>query len=396
MEMAARQRAAARGPLSEAGAPRQRAAAPAPVSEVRVRTFTVPTDEPESDGTLEWEATTIVVVELEAEGERGLGYAYGDRSVATFVDSMLRPCLGEADAMRPAAAWMAMRRAIRNAGQEGVGAMALSAADVALWDLKARLLGLPLADALPRFHEAAPLYGSGGFTSYSEAQLREQLQGWRAAGLPRAKIKVGREPDADPRRLALCREVLGEEVELMVDANGAFAPQEALARAGEYAAFGVSYFEEPVSSQDLEGLRFVRERAPRGMAIAAGEYAWDLAGLGRLAPCVDVVQADVTRIGGITAMLRADGICRALQRPFSAHCAPAVSAHVCCAIESLVHLEYFHDHVRLERMLFEGTLDPQGGSLRPDPSRPGHGLALKREPDRHRAASDPPSAEERA
>jgi L-alanine-DL-glutamate epimerase-like enolase superfamily enzyme len=358
-------------------AARQRAAAEAPVTEVRVRAFTVPTDEPESDGTLEWEATTIVVVELEAEGECGLGYAYGDRSVGAFVDSMLRPCLCGADAMGPAATWAAMRRAIRNAGQQGVGAMALSAADIALWDLKARLLGLPLADLLPRFHEAAPVYGSGGFTSYTEARLREQLEGWREAGLPRAKIKVGREPERDPGRLALCREVLGEEVELMVDANGAFTPSEALGRAEEYAAFGVAYFEEPVSSRDRAGLRLVRERAPRGMAIAAGEYEWDLAGLGELAPCVDVVQADVTRIGGITALLRADGICRALQRPFSAHCAPAISAHVCCAIESLVHLEYFHDHVRLERMLFEGTLDPEGGALRPDPTRAGHGLSLK-------------------
>jgi L-alanine-DL-glutamate epimerase-like enolase superfamily enzyme len=370
-------------------AARQRAAVEAPVTEVGVRAFTVPTDEPESDGTLEWDSTTIVVVELEAGGERGLGYTYGDRSVAAFVDSMLRPVLEGVDAMRPAAAWAAMRRAIRNAGQEGVGAMALSAADIALWDLKARLLGLPLADALPRFHDAAPIYGSGGFTSYSEARLREQLEGWREAGLPRAKIKVGREPGRDPGRLALCREVLGDEVELMVDANGAFAPSEALGRAEEYAAFGVTYFEEPVSSRDREGLRFVRERAPRGMAIAAGEYEWELAGLGELAPNVDIVQADVTRLGGITALLRADGVCRALQRPFSAHCAPAISAHVCCAIESLVHLEYFHDHARLERMLFDGTLDPEEGALRPAPTRPGHGLTLRHDEAKHwRTASN--------
>jgi L-alanine-DL-glutamate epimerase-like enolase superfamily enzyme len=202
------------------------------------------------------------------------------------------------------------------------------------------------------------------------------------------KIKVGREPERDPQRLALCREVMGEEVELMVDANGAFTPSEALGRAEQYAAFGVAYYEEPVSSRDRAGLRFVRNRAPGGMAIAAGEYEWDLAGLGELAPCVDVVQADVTRLGGITALLRADGICRALQRPFSAHCAPAISAHVCCAIESLVHLEYFHDHVRLERMLFEGTLDPEGGALRPDPTRPGHGLSLRQEAEQWRTASN--------
>jgi L-alanine-DL-glutamate epimerase-like enolase superfamily enzyme len=191
------------------------------------------------------------------------------------------------------------------------------------------------------------------------------------------QIQVGRDPDRDPQRLALCRKVIGAEVELMVDANGAFAPKRALARAAEYAEFDVSYFEEPVSSEDRAGLRFVREQGPPGMAIAAGEYEWDLPRLAELAACVDVLQADVTRLGGVTAMLRADGVCAALRKPFSAHCAPAVSAHVCCAVETLAHLEYFHDHVRVERMLFDGTLDPRGGALEPDRSRPGLGLELK-------------------
>jgi len=347
------------------------------VTEMRVRAYTVPTDAPESDGTLEWDATTIVVVEVEAGGESGIGYTYGDRSVAAFIDSQLRPVVYGCDATAPPAAWARMQAAIRNAGRPGVGAMAVSAVDIALWDLKARLLGVCLADALPRFHEAAPIYGSGGFTSYSPDQLRRQLEGWMEAELPRVKIKVGREPKCDPERLALCRDVVGEEVALMVDANGAFAPHQALDQATVYDAYGVTYLEEPVSSEDREGLRFIRERAPAGMAIAAGEYEWDLGGFPLLAGCVDVVQADVTRIGGITNMLRVDGICKALQRPFSAHCAPAVSAHVCCAMETLEHLEYFHDHVRVERMLFDGTLDPEGGALAPDRSRPGLGLELK-------------------
>ena len=348
----------------------------APVSEVKIHACTVPTDAPESDGTLEWDSTTIVIVEAEAEGECGLGYTYGDRSVAAFIDSKLRSVIYGADAMSPGAIWTAMQREIRNAGRPGVGAMAVSAVDVALWDLKARLLGLCLADALPRFHDAAPVYGSGGFTSYSTAQLSEQLHGWMEAELPRVKIKVGRDPQQDRRRLSLCRESIGSDVELMVDANGAFSPKQALDQAGVYADYGVSYLEEPVSSEDRDGLSFVRERAPAGMAIAAGEYEWDLPQVAGLAGCVDVVQADVTRIGGVTNVLRVDGLCKALQRPFSAHCAPAVSAHVCCAMETLEHLEYFHDHVRVEGMLFEGTLDPRGGALEPDRSRPGLGLEL--------------------
>ncbi|HET6570844.1 MAG TPA: enolase C-terminal domain-like protein [Solirubrobacterales bacterium] len=349
-----------------------------PIGRLEVSAFTVPTEEPESDGTLSWDSTTIVIVEASAGDVTGLGYAYGDVSVATFVDSKLAEVVEGRDALSPPAAWAAMQVAIRNAGRPGVGAMAVSAVDVALWDLRAKLLGVCLADALPRFHEAVPVYGSGGFTSYSPQRLRDQLEGWMEAELPRVKVKVGREPGRDPDRLALCRKVIGDGVELMVDANGAFAPKRALLEAERYAEHGVSYLEEPVSSEDRAGLAFVRDRAPAGMAIAAGEYEWDLPQLGELAGCVDIVQADATRVGGITNMLRADGICKAAQRRFSAHCAPAISAHACCAIETLEHLEYFHDHVRIERMLFDGTLDPEGGRLVPDRSRPGLGLELKR------------------
>jgi L-alanine-DL-glutamate epimerase-like enolase superfamily enzyme len=348
------------------------------IERLDVSAFTVPTDQPESDGTLEWDSTTIIVVEARAGGATGLGYSYGDVSVAAFISSQLAPALAGLDALSPGGCWTAMQEAIRNAGRTGVGAMAVSAVDIALWDLKARLLGLCLADALPRFHAAVPVYGSGGFTSYAPERLREQLAGWMESEIPRVKVKVGRRPHQDPERLALCREVIGAEVELMVDANGAFQPKQALHWARRYADFGVGYLEEPVSSEDREGLRFVREHGPAGLAIAAGEYEWGIAGVDEVASCVDVVQADVTRVGGITNLLRVDGICRARRRRFSAHCAPAVSAHACCAVEALEHLEYFHDHVRIERMLFDGTLDPRGGMLEPDRSRPGLGLELKR------------------
>jgi L-alanine-DL-glutamate epimerase-like enolase superfamily enzyme len=350
----------------------------APVEGLAVSAYEIPTDAPESDGTLKWESTTIVVVEARAGGRTGLGYTYGDVAVATLIDSKLATVVEGADALSPPAAWGEMQREIRNAGRPGVGAMAVSAVDVALWDLKAKLLDVCLADALPRFHDSVPVYGSGGFTSYSDRQLRDQLEGWMAAELPRVKIKVGRYPEEDPRRLAICRDVVGDDVELMVDANGAFEPKEALLRAHEYEQFAVAYLEEPVSSEDREGLRLVREHGPAGMAIAAGEYEWEIAALGDLAECVDIVQADVTRIGGVTNLLRADAICRERQRRFSAHCAPAISAHACCAVEALAHLEYFHDHVRIERMLFDGALDPLGGDLTPDRGRAGLGLELRR------------------
>jgi L-alanine-DL-glutamate epimerase-like enolase superfamily enzyme len=358
---------------------RDRNGARAKVERVSATAYTVPTDRPESDGTLKWDSTTIVVVEASGGGETGLGYTYGDAAIAEVVRTVLAPLAVEGDAMAPPRAWTAMQRQARNLGRQGLCAMAISGLDIALWDLRARLLGLSLADSLGRFREAIPAYGSGGFTSYTDAEIAEQLRGWVERGCERVKIKVGREPGRDPERLAAARAAIGPDVALMVDANGAFDSRGAARWAGRYAEYGVTYFEEPVSSEDLDGLRWLRDAVPPGIEVAAGEYAWDLPELERLAPCVDVLQADATRCGGITNLLRADGICRAHNRPFSAHCAPQVSAHLCCALERAVHVEYFHDHQRAESLLFDGTIELEGGCLRPDPDRPGLGIELRRE-----------------
>ena len=357
------------------------------VERLDVRAFTVEMEEPESDGTLRWDSTTAIVVELQAAGESGLGYTYGAETVAHFIRSNLAEHVRGANALAPQAIWAEMQRTVRNAGRQGLGAMAISAVDVALWDLKARLLGVSLADLLGRFHDEVPIYGSGGFTSYDDDRLHEQVRVWAREEIPRVKIKVARDPQADPHRLEVVRDAISDDVELMVDANGAFTPKEALHWAELYASYGVTYLEEPVTSENREGLRFVRERAPAGMAIAAGEYEWDLPQLAELAGCVDILQADVTRCGGVTNLLRADGIAKARSMPFSAHCAPAISAHVCAAMETVEHVEYFHDHSRVEQLLFEGTLDPRGGALRADPDRPGLGLTLREDAERFEAGA---------
>jgi L-alanine-DL-glutamate epimerase-like enolase superfamily enzyme len=352
-----------------------------------VSAYEIPTDEPESDGTLEWDSTTLVLVEAQGGDETGIGFTYGDVAVAALIDSKLAGVVEGADALAPPAAWRRMRAALRNAGQQGVGAMALSAVDIALWDLRAKLLGVALADALPRFHARVPIYGSGGFCSYADDRLTEQLAGWADAGIPRVKMKVGREVERDRERVRVARNAIGPNVDLMVDANGAYERKEALDWAERYAEHGVTWFEEPVSSDDLEGLRVIRDRAPAGMAIAAGEYGWDHFYFERMldAGSVDVLQADVTRCGGITGVIAVGALAAAHSIPLSAHCAPAISAHACCGVEPFEHLEYFHDHVRIEAMLFDGTLDPRDGYLEPDRSRPGLGLELKREAAREYA-----------
>jgi L-alanine-DL-glutamate epimerase-like enolase superfamily enzyme len=352
----------------------------APVDDLEVGAYTIPTDGPEADGTLSWDSTTIVVVHAHGGGESGLGYTYCDVAAAKLVQSKLARVVESGDAMSPQAAWEAMVEQTRNVGRPGITSMAIAAVDVALWDLKARLLALPLCKLLGMAHDRVPVYGSGGFTSYSLERLADQLAGWVGEGIPRVKMKVGSVPEDDPRRVQTAREAIGPDTALFVDANGAYLRKQALALADRFAEQDVSWFEEPVSSEDLEGLRLIRDRAPAGMAIAAGEYGDDAPYFMRMldAGAVDVLQADVTRCAGITELLRVGGLCRAQSMPLSLHCGPAIHLHPALALEQLLHLEYFHDHVRIEQMLFDGVCEPRDGALHPDLSRSGFGLELKR------------------
>lgn len=351
----------------------------APVERLDVFAYTVPTQGRESDGTLAWDSVTCVVVRAHAGGHSGLGYTYSDASAATLVRSKLTDVVEGRDALRVGEAWTAMVDAIRNLGRPGVASTAIAAVDVALWDLKARLLDVSLASLVDPFREAVPIYGSGGFTSYTVAQLTEQLGGWVARGIPRVKMKVGRRPGDDPGRVRAARGAIGDDAELYVDANGSYSRKQALLLAAAFADHGVSWLEEPVSSDDLEGLRLVRDRGPAGVDVAAGEYGYDLPYFHRMlaAGAVDCLQADVTRCGGVTGFLRVAALCDARSMDLSAHCAPQVSAHACCGVWHLRHLEYFHDHARIESLLFDGVLQPEGGLLRPDRSRPGLGVELK-------------------
>lgn len=351
----------------------------APIRELAVAVYEIPTEQPESDGTLEWDHTTMVVVQVSAGGERGLGYTYGAGAAAALIRDVLAGLLVGRDALAIPERWVAMARALRNIGRPGVAATALSAVDIALWDLKGRLLGVPLLTLLGAARPRAPIYGSGGFTSYSEARLAEQLGGWAAQGIGRVKMKVGRQPEEDPRRVRAARQAIGPDTELYIDANGAYTRKQALRIAEAVAASEVRWFEEPVSADDLAGLRLLRDRAPAGMAIAAGEYGYDPPYFQRLidAGAVDCLQADATRCCGISGFLYVGGLCEAAQVPLSAHCAPSVHAHPACALPRCCHLEYFHDHARIEHLLFEGALVPREGALTPDLSRPGLGLELR-------------------
>jgi L-alanine-DL-glutamate epimerase-like enolase superfamily enzyme len=360
-----------------------------PVESLAVSVYRIPTEKPESDGTLEWNGTTMVLVELRAGGEHGIGFSYTSSAAATLIEERLKDLVVEWDALDVPGAWQRMVDSVRNIGRPGVASSAIAAVDVALWDLKALLLGVPLVVLLGAVRESVPVYGSGGFTSQTVEETREQLAGWVVQGIASVKMKVGGEPRTDAERVRAAREAIGDGAELMVDANGAYDRKQALAQAQAFAEHGVTWFEEPVSSDDLEGLRVLRDRMPPGMEVAAGEYGYDLPYFQRMleAGAVDALQADATRCAGITGYLRVDPLCSARSMPLSAHTAPTIHAHPSCAMPSVRHVEWFHDHVLIEQRFFDGALTPVEGALRPDRSRPGLGAEFKRaDAERYRVA----------
>jgi L-alanine-DL-glutamate epimerase-like enolase superfamily enzyme len=354
-----------------------------PITSVRASAFTIPTDRPEGDGTLTWDSTTWVLVSVTTDDPalpHGLGWTYAPASAAAVVGDLLADVVIGRSALDVRAIWEAMVRAVRNAGRPGLVSMAISAVDTALWDLMARLLGLPLHRLLGSVRDDVPVYGSGGFTTDPEDVLHAQLDRWRAQDLSRMKIKIGESWGSDAvrdlRRVALAREAIGPEAELYVDANGGYDAQQAVRVGRRLDELGVTWFEEPVSSDDHQGLRRVREAVAPD--VTAGEYGDSLAYFAHLlaARTVDCVQVDVTRCGGYTEWLRIVALAAAYGLEVSGHCAPALHAPVAMATPNLRHVEWFEDHVRIESRFLDGFPAPVSGSIVP-PESPGHGQAVR-------------------
>ncbi len=345
---------------------------------VTAGSYTVPTEKRESDGTLAWDSTTMVLVRTEGGGETGLGYSYTQKSVAHLINDKLAPLVENGNVMNIPELWRTMVAGCRNYGDSSLVMMAIAAVDNSLWDLKAKILGVPLVTLFGAARRSVPIYGSGGFTSYNLQELTGQLSGWKEEGIYRMKMKIGRYPEQDPGRVRAARLAIGDQAELYVDANGGYNLKQAMAMAQILFDLGVSWFEEPVQHRDLHGLHFLRKHGPAGLEITAGEYGFNLDYFHQLlkAQTVDVLQADATRCS-ITVFRKVADLCQAYHLPFSSHTAPALHCHVCCSLLPVRHMEYFHDHVRIEKIFFDGLPRLERGELWPDLDRPGMGLVLK-------------------
>jgi L-alanine-DL-glutamate epimerase-like enolase superfamily enzyme len=353
------------------------------LTEVVAHARTIPTDAPEADGTLSWDSTTVVVVEARAAATTGFGWTYSAGATASLVNDVLADVAVGRSALDPPGVNEAMTRAIRNIGRGGVAAAAISAVDIACWDLKARLLGVSLAGLLGRVNDGVAIYGSGGFTTYDDEQTARQVEGWLEAGVRAVKIKIGESWGSNvDRDLARVEFVLGliEDRALFVDANGGYSIGQARWVGRALDDLGVRWFEEPVTTDDLAGLRLMRHSVTAD--VAAGEYGDGPAYFQRMlaADAVDCLQIDVTRCGGITDFMRAAALAAARGLEVSGHCAPHLHASFATAVPNLRHVEYFHDHARIEEQLvFAGAQPPHAGRLTPNLDGVGHGFELRRD-----------------
>lgn len=353
------------------------------IDKVTTATYRFPTPEPEADGTLSWQSTTAVTVCLQAGGLTGLGWTYSSPTAAGIVRHHLAGTVHDRPALDIAGGWEAMHRAGRNFGTRGLYLQAMSAVDIAWWDLKARLLEVSLPELFGRCHDSAPIYGSGGFTTLTESQLAEQVQWWRSVGCTAMKIKIGESWGSriprDLHRVEQLAQLAGPDVELMVDANGGYTVGQARRVGHALDDLGVSWFEEPVSSDDVTGLATLRDELR--CDVTAGEYASDVYDVRALLPAVDCIQLDVTRCGGYTGWLRGAAQAQAHNMEVSGHCAPSLHAAVATAVPNLRHLEWFADHARLEPLLVNGAPPVHGGAIHPGDSEPGHGMRLREDLD---------------
>ncbi len=350
------------------------------IKNIEVSAYTIPTETPESDGTLEWDSTTIVIVEISAGDKKGIGYTYSHHAAAILIKEKLKNVIKNKNALDINFCWNEMVKSIRNLGRPGIASCAIAAVDSALWDLKAKLLDVPLVKLLGQIRDGVDVYGSGGFTSYSIKQLKDQLSGWVNEGMQSVKMKIGREPDKDIYRVEEARKAIGDKPELFVDANGAYSVKQALSKADKFSEQFVTWFEEPVSSDNLSGLNQIRNSINHQIEVTAGEYGYDTTYFNQMLSnkAVDVLQADATRCAGITGFLKASDLCEAYHVPFSAHTAPSIHLHPCCALKPLRNIEYFFDHIRIEKMFFDGFPEQKDGKISPDLSRYGLGIELKR------------------
>lgn len=323
------------------------------------------------------EAVSLLFAEIEtAQGWVGMGFGYSLRTgaAAQFAQAReLAPLLLGEDPNDTGRLWAKLMWASASIGRGGLSAQAIAPLDTALWDLKARRAGLPLAKLLGAHRDAVPCYNtSGGYLQAPIAELIDKAQQALARGLGGVKLKVG-QPDRaeDLRRVAALRRALGDGVALMVDANQQWDRSSALRMGRALEQYQLEWIEEPLDAHDLEGHAALAAQlvTPVGSGEMLASAAEACAYVERGA--VDVIMHDAPRIGGITPFLQVAEAARRRGLIMAPHFVMEIHIHLAAAYEQRTWVEHFE---WLEP-LFEERLEIRDGCMRV-PTRPGLGLSL--------------------
>jgi D-arabinonate dehydratase len=351
------------------------------IETVRARTLRLPLRRAIRTSNLSIEAREFVLVEIVAEGGlsgRGFGFTR-DGLVAQTVDANLAPLLVGEDARLTERIWERLYLGTRYLGRKGLLMRALSAVDIALWDLRGKALGAPLWELLGGYREHIPAHVAGGYygPSSDEEAVGAEFAGYRSAGYRGAKINVGGLPfERDLARVAAARAALGAGVGLAVDFNGSLASvHEALRWARELESLDIAFLEEPFLMDALPAMRGLRARSPLPIAIGEDESGrWAFRELLE-PPSLDILRHDATLAGGVSEWVKIAGLALAHDVALFPHWFPEIHVHVAAAFPSCVGVELIDPASGVMNLheLMENPLTQRDGYAEP-PSGPGLGI----------------------
>lgn len=314
------------------------------------------------------------------EDLEGLGVGDGGRAAQTLINESLKPILIGADPLFIEKLWDDMFWRVRGVGRKGLAFGAISAVDIALWDLKAKYFNVPLYKLLGAYTDTVPVYGSGGWTHFSADELVAEQAGYVERGMKSVKMKVGKDfgksEKEDIERLAAVRDAVGDDVEILIDANNGYYAKQAIRMARAFEPYRVGWFEEPVLADDIEGLAAIA--AAIDIPVATGEHEYSKFGFRELIARggADIVQPDIGRVGGVTEWIKVANLAHAFNLPVAPHAFQLVHLHVTCATPNLRIVEYLGAAEEFDKLVYTEFPEPIDGMWSPYPDRPGLGLEL--------------------
>ena len=333
----------------------------------------------------------IVTVRIrDKEGDEGLGYTYcGDRGAASAIQTLvadgITPLLIDQDANRIEHLWQKMWWGLHYTGRGGSLSFAMSALDIALWDLKAKKLGTPLWQLLGGHSDKVRAYAGGIELFFPLEQLLEQTRQNLDKGFRAIKMKVGRPKLSDDiSRVAAMRKELGDDFPLMVDANMGWRPDQAITAAKALAPFNLTWLEEPTIPDDFQGYAKIQKEG--GIPIAAGENFHTLYEFQHLldANGVSFPEPDVANCGGVSIWIEVAHVAEAYNLPVTSHGVHDLTVHLLAAVPNKSFLEVHG--FGLDKYIRRPFKVVEGFATAPD--QPGHGVEFDWEAlERHRSPS---------